>query len=778
MAPKPFDNCVFRFGVFELDPVTGELRRDGQPVSLQPQPARVLALLASRPGELISRDELQREIWGEETFVDFEHGVNFCVSRIRAALRDDAETPRFVETLPRRGYRFVAPVKQVKSSPPADESRNLQPANRDVAYRRPQSKIGSEPRSEPKSGIGSGPGFGPGPGEQNPRNEVPEGLSLAAAPKPHREEPELLPFPLPKPIARRSRVLPWSFGIVALALVAVGVYRLNPTPPPRVQRIRQLTHFGRARAPSYAATDGARIYFSEVKGGRYAVDQVSVAGGEPTPIPLPFPNAEVFDISPDHTELLVASFAGLEEAEPLWIVPVTGGAPRRLGDALGSSAAWSPDGQTIAFTQGSDLYTVSRDGNTSRRLVSTPAANGSAVARVRWSPSGQVLRFTIADEKFSQWEVSADGSNLHPLPARPRSEPGAGDGYGSWTPDGRYFVYRSLDDSTPSIWAIREPAGVLRRPSRKPVELYAGPQQLWAPLVSNDGKVVFFIGDQERRELVRYDSRFRQFVPYLSGIFARDISFSKDGQRVVYTLSPDFEVWLSKVDGSDRHPLTFPPMRTGGARWSPDGRQIAFEALQTSGAGGQGGVCLLPTEEGGKPELVLRNADIVGWQPDGESLIVWRQSETGTDPKLALYLLDLKTHQASLLPGSEGLHHGALSPDGLQVAALTEGNKSVALFDLQTHRRTELAKGAALYYPCWSHDGREVFFQDIFEGLDQPIYKVRIADRKVVRVTNFAQPFPADVVGYRLTGLTPDDSPLATLIRSNADVYALDVDFP
>jgi hypothetical protein len=66
----------------------------------------------------------------------------------------------------------------------------------------------------------------------------------------------------------------------------------------------------------------------------------------------------------------------------------------------------------------------------------------------------------------------------------------------------------------------------------------------------------------------------------------------------------------------------------------------------------------------------------------------------------------------------------------------------VALFDLQTHRQTELAKGAFLYYPCWSQDGREVFFQDILEGLDQPIYKVRIADRKVVRVTNFAQPFP------------------------------------
>ena len=109
-------DCI-RFGLFELDPATGDLRREGRPVRLQPQPARVLALLASRPGEVVTREELRQEIWNDGTFVDFERGLNFCISQIRTALNDSADSPRFIETLPRRGYRFIAPVARTVSAP-------------------------------------------------------------------------------------------------------------------------------------------------------------------------------------------------------------------------------------------------------------------------------------------------------------------------------------------------------------------------------------------------------------------------------------------------------------------------------------------------------------------------------------------------------------------------------------------------------------------------------------------------------------------------------------
>ncbi len=107
---------ALRFGAFELDLQSGELRRSGVLVHLQQQPARVLILIAGRSGELVTREEIQKEVWGA-TFVDFEQGLNFCVKQIRAALGDQAATPRYLETLPRRGYRFLAPVQRIPDSP-------------------------------------------------------------------------------------------------------------------------------------------------------------------------------------------------------------------------------------------------------------------------------------------------------------------------------------------------------------------------------------------------------------------------------------------------------------------------------------------------------------------------------------------------------------------------------------------------------------------------------------------------------------------------------------
>jgi DNA-binding winged helix-turn-helix (wHTH) protein/TolB-like protein len=104
-----------RFGIFDFDPATGELRREGIPVRLQSQPAQVLRLLVEHAGEIVSRDTLRTSVWGTETFVDFDRGLNFCIARIRSALGDSADSPRFVRTVPKRGYQFVAPVVAPKA---------------------------------------------------------------------------------------------------------------------------------------------------------------------------------------------------------------------------------------------------------------------------------------------------------------------------------------------------------------------------------------------------------------------------------------------------------------------------------------------------------------------------------------------------------------------------------------------------------------------------------------------------------------------------------------
>ncbi len=117
----------YRFGVFEADATTGELRRQGLRVRIHSQPFQVLVLLLERQGEIVTREEISRELWPDGTFVDYEHGVNSAVNRVRDALGDKAASPRFVETLARRGYRFVAPVERLGSGEPDEPTPRAQP---------------------------------------------------------------------------------------------------------------------------------------------------------------------------------------------------------------------------------------------------------------------------------------------------------------------------------------------------------------------------------------------------------------------------------------------------------------------------------------------------------------------------------------------------------------------------------------------------------------------------------------------------------------------------
>ena len=123
---------IYRFGPFEFNPQSGELRREGARMNLEPQPARVLALLLSKPGQVVSREELQRHVWGSDTFVDFERGLAYCIAQVRGALGDSANSARYIRTLPRRGFQFLAPVH----AEPSGEHRPASPETRGSAPRR------------------------------------------------------------------------------------------------------------------------------------------------------------------------------------------------------------------------------------------------------------------------------------------------------------------------------------------------------------------------------------------------------------------------------------------------------------------------------------------------------------------------------------------------------------------------------------------------------------------------------------------------------------------
>jgi len=573
--------------------------------------------------------------------------------------------------------------------------------------------------------------------------------------------------------------LPWPLwvrrllvaGCIALVIAAVLALLLTrPLQLPRVVGSVQITND--ARWKGGIVTDARRIYFTETSGGGTVLAQVSASGGETAIIPTSFQLPTILDISPVRSELLVAG-SSLSGDSQLTVLPVPAGSARRLGNIMAHDGTWSPDGQMILYANGPDLYVAKNDGSGSRKIVTTAGIPFS----LRWSPDAEILRFTVQDTKTNSssiWEVSAHGANLHPL--LPGWNNPSEECCGNWTPDGKYYVFQSGRNGRTDIWAIHERHGLLRKTTSQPFQLTSGPMNTFSPLPSTDGKKLFVIGTQPRGELARYDSRSGQFAPYLSGISAEGVDFSKDGKWVVYVAYPEGTLWRSNIDGSERLQLTYPPMAVGIPTWAPDGKRIAFMANEP----GRPFKIYTVSVEGGIPQQAMsaeQNESDPTWSPDGNSLAFG--GTPGGDvfsPRTAIHVLDFRSQQVTTLPGSEGLFAPRWSPDGHHIVAQPTDQQKLFLFDAKSKKWTELVGLPAQYY-SWSRDGRFVYF-DVFSTNEPAIYRVRTADRKVERVVSLK--------GYRRVfgsfgdwmGLTPDDSPLILHDVGVQEIYALDVQWP
>jgi eukaryotic-like serine/threonine-protein kinase len=366
--------------------------------------------------------------------------------------------------------------------------------------------------------------------------------------------------------------------IGAAALVMAAIFWLRaPVAPPRVLSVTQLTS---DNVPKGAiVTDGPRLYFEETVGERTVLSQVSASGGEIVQIHTPFVNSALNDVAPSRSELLVNSYTGeggvLNQAEgPLWIVPLPAGSPRRVGDFDVSSAAWSPDGQSLVYTHLDDLFLAKSDGTQAHKLAS-PA--GRALLP-RFSPDSTRVHFMVIDDanfSFSLWEVLVDGSGLQPvLPANWHQGPG--ECCGLWTPDGRYYFFSTLRSGRWDVWVRREHLGLFHKGRGDPVQLTTGPLSYPSSKLSLDGQRLFVVGEQQRAQLQRYDLKSHQFVSYLSGISAGHVDVSRDRQWIVYVTYPDDTLWKTRMDGSEKMQLTSSPMIAYMPRLSPDGKQVAF----------------------------------------------------------------------------------------------------------------------------------------------------------------------------------------------------------
>ncbi len=570
----------------------------------------------------------------------------------------------------------------------------------------------------------------------------------------------------------RRRWQTWAL-VVGSALIAfmafLGYVLTRPVAPPRVLRTVQLTNTNRPK--SGVVTDGSRLYFIE---GQSGLSQTSVNGGETFPVPTSLEDtsfSRVSDVSPDGSLLLMNTARGTTLDGPLWSVPVLGGSPRRLGSLEGHAGAWSPDGQRIAFGKGNEILLAKSDGSAPRRLLSTTGTPDD----IRWSPDGSILRFTLNDPRTNNrsiWQVSADGGNLRPLLPRWNSAPD--ECCGRWTPDGRYFVFQAERDGTTNLWALSERGALFRATPREPVQLTTGPMNVGNPVPSRDGKRLFVQGWQPRGELVRYDAKSGQFAPYLSGISAMGLDFSRDGEWVAYNDGSDGTLWRSKVDGTQKLQLVFPPMLAYLPRWSPDGKQLAFFGHPP---GEPWQIYVVPAE-GGSPELIYRsatNSADPNWSPDGKSLVFGENSLNNQGS--AVYVLDLETRQASKLPESDGLFSPRWSPDGRYIVAITLDSLKIMLFDFTAQKWTELANLLYVAYPTWSRDGRYVYFDGILDN-QEGYFRVQVSDHKLERLFNLNGFQAARGAFGRWSGLAPDGTPLLVRDSSIQEIYALDWETP
>lgn len=576
-----------------------------------------------------------------------------------------------------------------------------------------------------------------------------------------------------QPAIRSNRRTTGLIGAAAILFIiaALAYFHTRPTPIPKVSNYVQLTHDGRQK--SLIGTDGSRLYLELGTSAQASIAAMSLSGGEPRSIDgLPSPNMVPVALSPDGSELLVVDGRGVPPNGPLWTLPVLGGSPRRLGETAGENASWSRDSKMLAYTTAGSIFVANADGTDSHKLVSMK----SQVSNPVWSPDGSRLRFDTSEGfdvggQHLEWEVSVDGKDLHQLFAGWHDPPD--ECCGKWTADGKYFVFESQNQ----IWALPQERALFQH-EPKPIQLTSSPMSLYSPITGKDGKKLFVVGRTYRGELTRYDSKSGQFSPYLSGISAEYLDFSKDGQWVAYTSYPDGTIWRSRLDGSERLQLTYPPVYAVMPRWSPDSKQIIFfEFPQSSSKPAR--MYAVPAE-GGSPKVLLpddpHHQQDPNWSPDGTKIIFAGDANdaanAGSAP--AICVLDLATRQVSALPGSQGLFSPRWSPDGKYIVAITSDSTRIVLFDVRIQTWKELAKGS-MGWLNWSKDSQYVYVLD-FTGAGA-VLRTRITDHKTEQVADLKNMVITGRFGGGLS-LAPDDSPLLLRDTGTQDIYALDWELP
>ena len=600
MSETRFADATVYFDVFQVDLRARELRREGRRVKLQEQPCRVLFLLLERAGEVVTREELREKLWPADTFVDFDHGLNSAVARLREALRDSAEKPRFIETISKRGYRFIAPFQSPAS---------------DVAV----------PAIHPVAQNSTHPG-----------SRIPAKVWM-------------------------------SFTFCLALLSGLTIWALNRSSPDsqleRIEVVPLIGLRGLQATPAFSP-DGTLVAFRQSDGTHTAGIFAAVVGGQKSLQLTADPGDCCPTWSRDGRQIAFIRYA--ENEASIFTISALGGTEHRVyrGPAMNAGLSWSPNGERLVFSEPnpadptrSVISSLSLADSSTQALTSPPA--GWLDHEATFSPDGAQVAFvrsTIAGVSNDVFVMPASGGQGKRLTFdnRPIMGPPA------WTPDSREIIFSSDRGVQTGLWRVSA-KGCVPRPVAGPVG-----EAKW-PSIPVTGNSLVYEQGQSKFNIWRLDLKD-------AGHPARPPSplISEKGDKMRPELSPNgkkvafesnrlgfWDIWTCDVGSNNCDQITSLHGTAGRARWSPNGRYLAFEFHPKERS-----EIYLAEVPGGLPHLLptIAGADNLSpsWSHDGKW--IYFASKRGTEP-FQIWKIPLQGGSPTRITSNGGISP-VESPDG------------------------------------------------------------------------------------------------------------------